>query len=62
MAERADVPVGTHRAVDEAGVPCPQGVGAEPEVVREPGAEALQEHVGAVDEPQQRLATALVAE
>ena len=36
--------------------------GAEPELVGEPGPEALQEDVGAVHEPQQRLAPARVAE
>ena len=48
-AERAD------RAVDEPLVPRAERVRAEPEPLRRPGPHRLDEDVGAVDEPQQRL-------
>jgi hypothetical protein len=44
--------------VDELGPPGSKGVGAEPELVRQAGTQALDEDVGAVDEPQQHLDTA----
>ena len=55
------MPVRTDGAVDEPRVALAQCVRAEPEVVRQPWAEALQEDVGAVGEPQQRLAPARIA-
>ncbi len=41
--------------MDELRLPGAKGVGAEAELVREPGPQALDEDVGAVDEPQQHL-------
>ena len=54
--------VGADGAVDEPRVARAQRVRAEAELVGEPGPEALEEDVGAVREPQQRLAPARVAQ
>ena len=62
LGERADVAVRADRAVDEAWVPLAQRLGAEAEPLGEPGAKALEEHVGPVDEPQHGVAAALVAQ
>ena len=51
LLQRPDVAVRADGAVDEAGVSLPQRLRAEAELVGEPGAEALEEDVGAVDEP-----------
>ena len=60
--EWPDVPVGADRAVDEACVASAQRVGAEAHALREPGPEALEEHVRAVDEAQDGVPAALVAQ
>ncbi len=60
--ERPDVPVGADRAVDEALVASAQRVGAEAHALREPGPKALEEHVRAVDEAQDGVPAALVAQ
>ncbi len=62
VAERPDVAVRAHGAVDEPWVALPEGARAETELLGEPRPEALEEDVGAVDEPEQRLAAARLAE
>ena len=61
VAERPDVAVRTHRAVDKSRIALSQSVRAEAELLCEPRAKALQEDVGAVDEPEQRLAATGIA-
>ena len=58
--ERPRPAVGAERAVDEAFVPGAERVRAEAELVGEPRPEALQEDIGPVDEPEQRVTPALV--
>ena len=60
--ERPGVPIGTHRAVDEPRVRGAESLGTEPQLLGEPGAQALQEDVRALDEPQERLASSRVPE
>ena len=62
VSQRPDVTVRADRAVDEPRVARTHGVGAEPEPLGETGAQALEEHVGALRESQQRLAPARVAQ
>ncbi len=60
--ERAGVAVRAERAVDEPRVAVAEDVRAEPELLGEAGAQALEEHVGAVGEAQERVAPARVTE
>ncbi len=60
--ERPDVPVSADRAVDETWVASAQRVGAEAHASREPGPEALEEHVRAVGEAEDGVPAALVAQ
>src|SRR4029079_14175542 len=60
--ERADAAVGADRAVDEPRVARPEDVGAEAELLGEPGTEALQEDVRAVGQAAERVRSPLVAE
>ena len=54
--ERAGAAVRADRAVDEPRVARADRLRAEPELLGEPGAQALEEDVGAVGQPEQRLA------
>ncbi len=62
LGERADVAVRADRAVDEPRISPSECLHAETEALREAGTQALEEHVGPVDEPQHGIATALVAQ
>ncbi len=60
--ERAGVAVRAERAVDEPRIALAEHVRTEPELLGEAGAEALEEHVGAVGETEERVAPTRVAE
>ncbi len=56
------MPVRADRAVHEALVAAAHVVGTEAEALREPGAQALQEHVAPFGEPEHSIASAFIAE
>ena len=60
--QRADAPVGADRAVDEPRAPRANRVRTEAELLGEAGAEALEQHVRPVGQPQERVAPVGVAE
>ena len=62
VGERPRLPERAHRAVDEPLVSRSQRLAAEPEALGGARAQRLHEHVGSVDEPQQRLTALLVLE
>ena len=62
LGERSVLAPSGHPGVDKAGVACGDGVGPEPEALHDAGPEALDQHVGALEQAHHRLDVTRVLE